>query len=206
MDFEQLLTLATDNLSDYFSVLFYSLREPSKILQILADSKGDKSSNATKLSPKLFVFLLISVFVGRTAIAAVEGKTLEEGMVSSLIIVLSLWFVYSSLLHLFCRLLRGKGRYLDTLSVGLQVLASIYVLCSVATLLLSVVVGTSSSGLSLYFGIQLVLMSIYLPLSIGSVHRFKVWRQLILIAPTFLFVVYNYFFYATTGQIGDPAP
>jgi hypothetical protein len=89
-------------------------------------------------------------------------------------------------------LFQGAGHYLETLSVSIQVYATIYVTASFASLLSSVALNSATGSklvsllpvlkefvkepVLLFFLISSVLLLIYLPLALRSVHKFR-WLQ-----------------------------
>jgi hypothetical protein len=105
------------------------------------------------------------------------------------VVIILLWFASISFTHLVCRLLQGKGRYVETLSVMIQVYAVIYVLTSFLALVAVMVMTLPPVARQVnmvpfvgqflvddpgyvFFLISTVLLMVYGSLALRSVHRF----------------------------------
>ena len=146
-------------------------------------------SEATRLTPDLFVFLACSVLLGYTIASAIPGRGDKPGVAVTLVVTVSFWVAYSSILHLLCRLLGGDGSYFDTLAVSLQVFAALYVLSTFAVLVLAALVGTDAPfyelgvTASLYFPIHAALLGVYLPVVLTRVHKLAWPKYLLVLVP-----------------------
>jgi hypothetical protein len=197
MDMEKLLKVATDYFSDYFFVFFATLRTPTSRFQpinevnepsgLIVPKKSSSSFGGPKINPKLFGFMIISIFIGTTLNSVVFGQSSSDILVRDTIIILMVWFLYSIAIFGFCKLLRGKGSFLDTLSVSLQLLAVVYVVSNFILLLWAMILlpllfpileGEVFEILIynppvVYYVIQFFLMFIYLPIALKGVHNFN---------------------------------
>ncbi|HEX7316610.1 MAG TPA: hypothetical protein VF297_22100 [Pyrinomonadaceae bacterium] len=198
MDVEKLLKLSIDHLSDYFGVLFSTLRSPKvefppemppTEFTIVSPGSGTQVRGA-RFNPKLLGFLLVSIFVGSVFNTNVAGRGAAPEFAIMAVMVVGYWLLFSSLAHLICRAFGGREAFAQTLSLNLQVLAVIHVMSSFITFLWGV--GITGSGLGkdaaylqgplgrtliespiyAYFIIQFVLVLIYLPLANRRLHKF----------------------------------
>ena len=98
-----------------------------------------KAASEYQLDSKLLVFAVISVFVGTTVNALIPGVKTSPDITTliSIIVIIGYWFLSGTILHWFCKLLRGRGSYLYTLSISIQVFLILYVLSSFITVLVS---------------------------------------------------------------------
>lgn len=207
MDIEKFLNLGTDYLSEYLSIVITTLRKPSLRFQpmlessvepgaIVLPSKTLVTRAGPRLNPKLFSFMIISIFIGSIVNAHIPNRTTAPEFHVTVVITLAMWFVYSCIVYSICWLLHGKGTFADTLSVSMQLLAVIYLISSLVAFswgvlvqvpLLGVYLASIGSGIEflvnnpiyIYFFVQFILFAIYLPLALKDVHGFK-WLQQIL--------------------------
>lgn len=141
------------------------------------------------LSPRLLSFAVFSVILGTTINSLLPNRVPGPQLFVTVSLVLISWFSHASCLHLICRALRGSGHYIETLSVSLQLFATIYVVSSFLSLVAATVISTPTfyvvteripfiGGLLvgepalLFFLIGALLHSIYIPLSLQPVHKF----------------------------------
>lgn len=241
MDIEKLLKFATDYLSDYFWVVVATLKNPSIRFNpvplsmatqegIVVDSTVHPENAGSKLSPKLFSFMIISIFLGSTINALIPNRKEGPEFVTSAIIITLSWFTYSTTIHLLCKVLKGRGTYEETLSVSIQLFSVLYLVSSFAALMFAFIVGQSQiqswvdtarqeaawlirNPVYIYFFIQFTLLVIYLPFALQRVHRFswtRKWALLVLgilciIALALLQSVFAILIYKIKGLLVDPA-
>ena len=194
MDIEKLLKVTTDYFSDYFFVFFATLRTPTSRFQPI-NKKNEPSSliipkssyGGPQINPKLFGFMIISVFIGATLNSVIFGQLSSETLVRDTIIILMVWFLYSIAIFGLCKLLGGKGSFLDTISTSLQLLAVVYVISNLLLLLWAMIFlpllfpfleGDFWEILIynppvVYYVIQFSFMFIYLPIALKGVHNFN---------------------------------
>jgi hypothetical protein len=198
MEVEKLLKISIEYLSDYLRVFLTTIRSPKLEFQpdelIIANNPltpyPDSKVIKARLSPKLLSFLLISIFIGSILNTNIPRRNPAPEFVITLVMVIACWLLFSSLVHVICKVFAGRGSFVQTLSVNLQVLAVIYVLSSFVAFLWGVVItellsretGAHWPGLIgetltqkpiyFYFIVQFVLVLIYLPLANRQVHRF----------------------------------
>jgi len=228
MDIEKLLKLATEYFSDYFLVLISTLRSPTLRFQPLHEFKDSPNlvipKNLSsfyvgpKINPKLFGFMIISIFIGTILNSVVFGQLLSDIFVRNTIIIIMVWFLYSLVIFGVCKILRGQGSFLDSISISLQLLAVIYVISNLALFLwgmffLPIIYPTVENQflhmfiynpVIFYYGIQFLLVLIYLPIALKGIHNFNRFQLLFTyIAPLiFTFVIVSS--YLRTSEIDVP--
>jgi hypothetical protein len=203
MDFEKLFKLFTNYLSDYVWTFIKTIRNPELRFQPLANTDDQQSGivassqieqTNTLINPKLFGFVLISIFIGLTISKLIPGDNPQPDLATSAIVIVFYWLLYSSLVHIVCRIFAGKGTFSQTLSISLQLLSVIYVIASFVALMWGTfVTGTkfgallASTGnlpaylverpIYMYFVVQFGLLTIYLPIAVKRIHGFN-WSRL----------------------------
>jgi hypothetical protein len=215
MDIEKILKFATDNLSEYFYILIETLRYPAlRFAPVEASADSANKSLVTsrgrlitgsRLAPKLFVYVVISILIGVTLNALIPNRIKSPDAQTTIVVILLNWFLYSTVVHLICKLFRGRGSYAETLSVILQLISTLYVVSSFGALILSLLSripqlnsilinanGSFSVAASepfwFFFFLQFLLLTIYVPLAVRHVHGF-VWRKQLSIGFISLFLV-----------------
>lgn len=207
--FEKLINLSTEYLSEYLSDFYAILQNPTLRFQPLLKSKDYQSAivipsrpkeegSESWLNPKLLSFAIISIFIGSTINALIPNRKLSPDIETTIVTVGAIWFFLGSITHLFCRLLKGKGTFVQTLSVSLQLFAVLHVVSSFAALIGGSILGDyqlilskdAFSGLpaevlvvhpeDMYFLVQFVLIAVYLPLAVKYIHGFGWLRQVII--------------------------
>jgi hypothetical protein len=230
MDFEALQKFAVENFSQYFSVAVDTLTQPRlRFAPIVVRTGGGgavplpEEKPASRLNPQLVAFAVTSMFLGLSLNALVSRPYKLEIIVIE-VAGLLFWVVYASLVHLFCRMARGQGSFLETVSITIQVFATLYVVCSAVTTTLGLFIllkpvntfvaqlGTlgeivAERPVVLFFVIHTVLLVIYLPLALKPIHNFN-WRQQIGVAmPTGLLVLlHGIAMVAATGALWSVDP
>lgn len=184
MDIEKLLTLLPQFFSDYFSAFIQTLQKPTMYfqpirmhqpsLEIAGTFSSQRRHEPTFLNPKLFSFIVLSIFLG-SVIQSVTPKADTALELPTLIIFVAIvWLVMSSVIFLFCKMFGGRGSYFDTISIGLQLIAVIYVIASLIALFVMVIssifYGELESPYPIYITSQTVLFLIYLPLALKNLH------------------------------------
>ena len=210
MDIEKLLKWGTEYLSDYVAVFVVTLRSPTSRFQpiVALDEQSRLASPTTipssyagpNLNPKLFGFLIISVFLGATLNSLVPRRPASPDVATTLVVTLVIWFVYSVTVYVMCKVLRGKASFWETVSVALQLLAVIYVVGNFVAFVWGVLAQLSifrtvsnpvlallvQNPIFIYYIIQFALMFVYLPIAIKNLQGFGVGRQiLVTIIPIF---------------------
>jgi hypothetical protein len=242
MDFDKLLKFSTDYLSEYFFYLISTLQNPRPIFKPYLTQEDDQSKKALivnplqpddkfRLNPKIFSFIIISIFLGLTISMLVPNRKKSPGVLEASVVIILFWLFYSVLIYLISKILNGKGEFIESISVSLQLFASIYVVCNFITLLWGI--SLSNLGYSyfskllnyspfnilpsevyrspyhFYFVMQYIILSIYIPIAFKRIHRFK-WFNLILFYATLLVIVlpliiiFNLLLYRETGVFHAP--
>jgi len=206
MDPNKVIKFLTEHISDWSRITLLTLFKPIarfEFVPVGAEGAtsvigGVQTERQLWLHPKLLVFALLSIVLGLFINALIPNREPGPELIASVVIVFIYWLVSGSFLHLVCLLLRGKGKYLETLSVIIQVSATLYVITSFMALLLSLFLlfPIAASVISkipvfgelfteepvfVFFLIGTILSIIYVPLSMKSVHKFG-WGRTVLIA------------------------
>lgn len=212
MDVDKAIKLASTYFSEYFYVLFKTLVNPSVLYlpPVVSDANENstvvvrrtvKSSQRLLLSPKLFVYIVISIFLGTTINSLVPGRATEVLPQVALVIILFTWILYGTAVHLSCKLFSGKGQYVETLSVTLQMMSALYVVSSCGAIIVSVFHQNRQAQallvkiptflntidpflhakvidpVSSFFIIELALLSFYTPLALRPIHKLTVNKR-----------------------------
>ena len=149
------------------------------------------------LNQKLLAFALLSIVLGLMINALIPDRKQGPELLPSVVIIFVYWIASGSFMHLTCWLLQGKGKYLETLSVIIQVFATLYVVTSFSSFLgvlllmlppvTNIVEKIPAIGpifigkpVFVFFLIGTFLSIICVPLSMKSVHKFGWLRTLII--------------------------
>jgi len=227
MDIEKLLKFAMDYFSDYFLVLFSTLRSPSLRFQPLIEIKESPNlvipKNLSspyvgpKINPKLFGFMLISIFIGTILNSVVFGQVSSDIFIRNTIVIITVWFLYSLVIFWLCKILRGQGSFADSISISLQLLAVAYVVSNVILFLwemfiLPIIYPTVSNEflkmfiydpVIFYYAVQFLFIVIYLPVTLKGIHNFNKLQLLFTyIAPLmFTFVVVSSYIQSSQNSL-----
>jgi len=239
MNFEKILTFANQNLPEYHRVFYSTLTKTSLEFPPVVRKRTNsekrfgittkKAASEYQLDSKLLVFAVISVFVGTTVNALIPGVKTSPDITTliSIIVIIGYWFLSGTILHWFCKLLRGRCSYLYTLSISIQVFSVLYVLSSFITVLVSTFLSIEEIytwGQKLakggevgkfiefiiayptysYFIIEGVLLAIYVPIAIRHVHRFSWFRLLLVMVFTTFHIPVSIIFYEVHNFVSAP--
>jgi hypothetical protein len=228
MDFDKFYRLVIDYLSDYFAAFVAILQNPAcRFRPVLEATQAARTgelsipcaapARGVRLDPRLFSFVLLSVFIGSTINALVPGAPARNDFAATAVIILVTWFFYSCLVYALAHLLKGPGTFWETISVSLQIFAVLYVVSSFSAFVWSALARTPqvrSALLSLhlgplsalieqpalaYFLIQFLLLAIYLPRSVKHLHRLNRIEQLLIGFLALGFVLIGYILFPSTG-------
>ncbi|MEM1182210.1 MAG: YIP1 family protein [Acidobacteriota bacterium] len=204
MDPKKLVDFASEILTEYIKVAASTLVHPVSYYQPVIDgnaassplieSPGRARPRNAWLHPKLLAFSALSVLLGTWINSLLPGRRESPENLVVVIFVLFYWFFYTSALHLVCRLLKGRGRYIETVAVSIQVLATLYLVTSCLALIGAALPGwemvrnaTLFEGVfggeifsdpgSIFFLIHAPLLAVYLSLALKRVHSFGWLRQ-----------------------------
>jgi hypothetical protein len=228
MDPEKVIKLLTDHAADWSRITLLTLIKPIARFELIPVGAGRatnvighvQTERQLWLHPKLLVYAILSIVLGLLVNALIPGKKPGPELLASVVIIFIYWLVGGSFLHLVCLLLRGKGKYLETLSVTIQVSATLYVINSflaflVALLLVLPPVANVVKSIPFYghvfteepvfvfYLIGTILSLIYLPLSMKPVHKFGWVRTMIIAMLPLLTVWLNLAIYKQSGLFID---
>ena len=186
-----------DNLTDWSRVTALTLVRPGARFELIPVEAGGGTSIVGQyhterefwLHPKLLAFTILSIVLGLTINAMIPERKAGPGLFESVVLIVIYWFAYASVVHFACILIGGSGRYLETLSVTIQVLASLYVVTSFISFFAATVLSLpqlspwirSIPGVGhrlveepvfVFFLIAPIMTAVYLPLAMRSVHKF----------------------------------
>lgn len=159
----------------------------------LVSAPAASEETSANSESQLFGYVVLSVIMGM-AIGSVRTLKFEATSLLVATIFLSVaWLIYGSVVHVTCRRLGGRADYSDTMALMLRVLATIYVVSSFAALAIYTVklaivrlqggpiaefIGDDSRVF--YYSIHVLLLMVYIPLSIGPLHRLSRRRTVLL--------------------------
>ncbi len=108
---------------------------------------------------------------------------------------MAIWLVLSLAFFTTFRLFGGKGKFGDTISISLQLLASIYVIASMVSLIATVLFfaddGDFLNSYLVYLFTQVLLLVIYLPLGLRELHfPSKKFKLGLVLAITFSIILF----------------
>lgn len=229
MDLESLYKFAVENFSQYFKVTVDTLIRPGlhfAPVAVAADGQeaGLPARTGSKLNPQLVGFAVLSMFLGLTLNSLINKRLEGEYLFVIEIVGLLFWGLYAVIVHLLCKLVRGHGSLLDTVSVTIQIFATLYVVCSLLATTLAMMVllkpvksfvsGLGSIGemvaenpVVLFFLFNTILLVIYLPIGLKPVHGFNLLQQIAVAVPTgFVVLVHGIAMIALTGALWSVDP
>ena len=187
MDVDKLVAFATTYCSSYVHAFAHTLTRPSVFFAPVAATEASHvllpSGQATRrnINPELFSFAILSIIIGfglQSVVPRGERLPIQVGV----ILILVVWLAFAALLHAGAIVLRGKGSFVETATVTLQILGVTYVVCNLVALLArlwtplpqsSVRFGYSDFELLTYTILQAILLSFYAPLALRAVHRLE---------------------------------
>ena len=221
MDLDKSFSFVADNITGFFEVSVSTLVRPKSYFQLVpaTPKTGADTNERPWLNPRLFAFAALSVILGTLLNSLIPGRRSGPDIVTTLVLLLIYWFVYSAGLHLVCKVLRGRGSLVDTLAVSIQVLSTLFVVASIISLILVLLtrqpiatelvskvpfVGRSLKKMPelLFFVVQALLLAIYLPLALKHVHGFGWIRQIVVGFVPLLTMWLGILIYLETGAMG----
>jgi len=185
---------------------FRTLTKPHDLIFLSVADKEKNNVNITdkrNINPQLLVFVAINIFIGFCLDFVIREDGITIDFQYSLIGIFVSWVVFSMLLHLVVKILRGKGSFVDTISTSLQIQSVLYVISLLLTLGFKVVAYLYEAIIQNYFSIHFfsrydeglsyfiileILMLVYLPISLKRVHELG-WIKIIpllLVIPIFI--------------------
>lgn len=182
-------------LAEYVHALFDAVVHPTRAFQsVRREARGTiimttPAELRMSLDPRLLSFGVLSVVCG-TVFHRYAGIT--EGILSldRVIYTVFFWLVASVAGFGVAKLLRGRAGFFEVVTYCFQVLSAIFVICSVVHLLWIVCVRSLSLDIhwdsvltqdtvSVYFIVQLLLLTFYFAIGIARLNRFGFFRSTI---------------------------
>jgi len=217
MDIEKVITFFPQYLSEYLALLFMTLQKPSlrfapsspprsgiEIIRVSGDNSN--TINGATLNPKLISFAILSILFG----SIIQGVTPNHPSIKEfptlVVIVIALWLFISITVFFVCRSLGGKGSFIDTISISLQLLAVIYVVASLVSLIATIIFFANEIDFLysylVYLTTQIILLSIYLPLALKELHfssnsKVSIRRVIAVVFSILSFLLIAFFSYST---------
>lgn len=212
LDFDKLQEYAVANFSQYLRVTVNTLTHPGMHFAPLAVHEDGKEvtlpadAAGSLLNPQLVGFAVLSMFLGLTMNSLITKMPDRKDFFVIEVVGLLFWVLYAAIVHLICKIFRGTGSFLETVSVTIQIFATLYVVCSSVATTLSMIVlvkpvnhWLSSRGeiaemianypVTFFFLIHTILLMIYLPRGLKPIHNFKLWQQIGVALPTGVLVL-----------------
>lgn len=187
-DLQKWIEAVRDYAVDYVIWLFQVAGHPSYAAEQAASFSIKKSPAQANIP----VFILISILIGATVGLLVPNRPPMKDRAQVAVTVALLWLLISTLVHFFCRLMQGRGSLTGTVVTMVQVLAMVYVFSYFIVLLISaaaivipwvrfelIKIGFSKPG-DILLSLQFLMLLVYVPLSVGSVHGFRAVRRVVI--------------------------
>ena len=213
MNPSEILKFITEHISDWVRISLLTLMNPIARFKLVPIGEEGTASvigpvetdRKLWLHPKLLSYTIFSIILGILINALIPGRKSGPDLLASVIIIFIYWILKGSLVHIFCLILQGKGKYIETLSVIFQVYATIYVMTSFLAFIVSPFLVNSQIAyvsknipifgnvtiefpVIIYFIIGIILGMIYVPLAMKPVHKFSPARTAILMISPLLTV------------------
>ena len=220
MDPAKLFKFLLDNSVDLSRITILTLIKPVsrfKLVQVGGEETSHiiittQTEKQLWLHPKLLIYSFLSIVLGLLINSLIPYRKPGPDITTSVAIIFAYWLAYGSFVHVVCRVLRGRGEYLETLSVFLQVSASLYIVTSFFALLGASLLtlpefsfilpkiqlfgtGFADGPVFVFFLTHTILSMIYLPLSMKPVHKFGIGRTLLIAILPFLVMRLNLIIY-----------
>lgn len=230
---ERLFETAAEIVTEYMLITVWTLRKPilrfpvviSKTQNSVSEypeARTQKQGN-TRINGKLLGFVLFGFVVGITLNTLIPGVKPNVAFFPTIIFMSVYWLFTVCLLHGLCKIMRGQGRFVDTLSIGLQVASVLYIFCGFITLVFVAILSIynfahllfasqesylfqgQDSITVVYFLLHFIFASIYFPLALKYVHNFNVTRAIMLFSLSFigrlLLLILSSSFYISLSQV-----
>ncbi len=213
MDPEKILKIMAEHLVGWSRVTLLTLASPTARFSLAPVSEGNeqkriasaRSERELWLSPSLLAYAAFSTVLGIALNSLLPDRPPAPEIFAQAVIVICSWLLYGSLVHLLCWALRGRGSFLETLSVSLQIFATVYVVASFLALIAAAIVSVPlmedllsrlpflgdllvDEPAYFFFLFGAVIQSVYIPWAMRRVHRFGWVRTAIIFLMPYCFV------------------
>jgi hypothetical protein len=158
---------------------------------------------ASAVAPMLLSLSALNVLLSIALNGVLFDRVSIPQLVSAVFILFIFWFAYCSALHGAYRLVRGAGRYEETLGVSLQTLAAVYAVASLLAFVTEVLVvfptvaravnrlpgvgeGLVRQPAMLLWFLATAALLFYLPIRLKPLHAVGWWRATAVLLVAFL--------------------
>lgn len=207
MSIQNILDWGVEYFSEYISAFFGSITKPN--LYFLPKIKLSELSTSstvakTNINSRLFVFVISSILLGLTFNSFLPTSAPYDTL-TIVIVTFAIWLAYSIGIYILSKVTRGKGGFIETVSICLQMFGVSYVLGNFSAFLVNTILSIEllqyaiwnsaildliqEEPMVIYFCVQLIFLSIYIPAAIKSIHGASLARTLVLgiILPIIIF-------------------
>ncbi len=220
MNIKDLLGINFKTLSDFLSDCITIISKPSLIYRPI--NKTEIQDNKLKFNPELIKFSALCIFIGTLLIillpkkeVLVEAGSKAYDIILPIFYCLIIWMIWSTLVHLAYKIFHKEALFYYTCSASIQVFSLSFLVCNIIVLLLSPLSNLISYDFFnldylgiyfLYFPIQFIFTSIFLPIVIFDLYKIKsLFKKIILIIIVsfinLLFVILNLILWMANGRI-----
>jgi len=144
--------------NNYYPIFVFTLTKPRYVNEAVKHFYGDYGFRAPLLK-----FLVTSIVIGYLLQLVILRHNPAIDALAFAIIPVLLWLLYSLLVLVLSKLLKGAASHAQIVSICLQIIPVVYVLANFAAVISSVFV---NSSFLIYFIVQGILLIIYLPLGL----------------------------------------
>ncbi len=196
MDISKALEFTSQYVAEYLTVAGLTLAHPGVRFapQILPEGTGlvdgrGIAVTGSRLDPRLYTFVVISLTIGTVIANAWHGRTATVDTAEVVLLASLWWLISSSAVHVFCRMLGGKGNIGETLSVTLQINSVVFAVCAMLTLVIASAARLADGAQApawlgnpvlVYNWLSGILLILYIPFGLRVVHGFGRFRSFIL--------------------------
>ena len=210
MDLDKIVDFITKHAAEQSSGIVRTLYRPTAIFQPVHVPSGQPSGavftaegtaasdgiTSERPAPEVLVFFAINLVLGTVVNKLIPGRRDGPDILATMCFSFGLAFFASLILHIFCKMLAGRGSFWMTFCAYLQVSSTVFVVSSFCALFWgsitkppqitefldrysSTLAFLGRNPISVFFIAQVLLLGIYLPLVLVSVHRFGFWKSAI---------------------------
>jgi tetratricopeptide (TPR) repeat protein len=213
-----------DYVSEYLEILFGTLSKPALLLNpIWKQPESGIGDGKFIFNPRLFIFSTLSILLGLIIQSFIPNHRTSENYVRAVTLITLLWILFSCVGYFILFPNRKQWSFLDSVSLIFQVLSVQYVIASLAALVWGILhLGLRSLGIPenpspvyeilgnspifVYFFVQFLFLSIYLPYAVVTGWRLTrtafILRTFSTVMLAFLWSTFSFF----ALQVTDVGP